>query len=345
VIARQSFIYLSELLLMYRLKPAKGANGSPGNMHRLMEALFRKGHAEWGNTLVERDQRSVFCEAAFFQTVKERLTALCLSIEDMLCKTSKNQRDQYSPIQLKAQQCAAEVPEEMSLFEVIRVLPLPLQNLVDDADLTKLMLRVMHSLNERYMLLRACGLNPEDWLQHEELSMGKLEDMRQLHKTAKETAGGEGCERDISLYQRCFYTLLAGKKTFAGFASFDAFAHSEVGEIFLQSFALVSPKELIELIADDEDEYENDPRSSVEKLMASNSAPFQKDLVMRYFFMESLAGGQPLCGDERIKGILDDSEFQQLVANDPLYADLDKPKLARKIYQRAERIIKARRKK
>ena len=260
-------------------------------------------------------------------------------MEAYLCDASKSEREKYGYLRLAAEPCRAEVPEELSWFEMLWVLPL--RGIHAEQTITKLMLRVMESLNERYMLLRACGLNPEHWLHHTELSLANLEDMRRLRKYAATLASSEGREHDTALYARCFQALQGNSKKFAGFADFDAFSQSEAGSAFLQVFTFAEAQADIELMfeCDDNDEHDAERRAWVDRLMEAHPKPFQKDRLMTYFFRASLAGGRPLCSGGG--GILDDAELQALAQNDPQYADLDEDALTRKIYQNAKRIINA----
>ncbi len=345
VIAEQSHLYVTERLLLYRLKPAANLAGKPGNMLLLLQALFRKARAQWTQSAEIKRQAEIRPHSEdYFQTTAETLAHLCQQLEAELCKVSKGQREKYGILQLQAQQNCAEAPEEISFFQMLRVLPLPLTSLHSDPELSKLMVKVIDSLNERYMLLRACGLNPDHWLHREELSIGNLKNMVTLRNTAKRLSQLDGLEHDVNLYEKSFKQLQADKNKFAGCEHFTEFRHSEAGEIFLNAFAFVDPiaQQIIDEIADNEKEKNILFRlEMIEKLIEDYPEAFDKDPVMLHFFRESLAGGLPLCGDEGIDGVLDQAEFQALIANDKRYANLDQNKLAKKIYANAKKIINA----
>lgn len=395
VIEAQSQLYLAEQLITYRLKPAASLQGKLGNMLLLLQALFRKAQAQWAqNAEIKRQAEIQAHSEEYFQKTAEALAHLCQQLEAKLCEVSKGQREKYGILQLYAEQNCAEVPEELSLFEMLRTLPLPLKTLAAEPALSKLILKVIDSLNERYMLLRACGLNPIHWLNCKELSINTLKDMLNLRKTAAHIAQREGLEHDIGLYEKSFKQLQvekqlqaekkkaekkkkdmlnlrktathiaqreglehdiglheksfkqlqAEKKKVAGFASFIDFSHSEAGEVFLNAFAFIDPitQEVIEELADTEEEKNILFRlEKIEKLIEDYPEAFDKDPVMLHFFRESIAGGLPLCGGEDIDGVLDQAEFQTLIANDERYANLDKATLAKKIYANAKKIINA----
>jgi hypothetical protein len=348
VIATQSFIYLNEVLVLYRLKPAPSLEGKPGNMHILMESFCRHNQDLWQSAIIQRDFNNQTNYQDFFIPLAKKLMALCELIESSLCEVSKNQRHKYGYLWLNCQESRAQMPEELSLFETLRLLPLPLSNIVDNTELLKLLNRVISSLNERYMLLRACGLDPEYWLNKEEPSIANLEDLRKLRQTAVKSANTTSYQYDVNLYYRCFQELQGDNRKFAGFRNFEEWSYSEIGSQFLQKFASFNNVVYLndnndleceeELIWQADLDYEEEIKNTIEKLIISHPQLFNNP-IMSYFFREGLARGEPLCGDGQVSGILEDEQFQQLIAADSRYAGLDKATLARKIYQQAKRLI------
>lgn len=349
VVAEQSFLYLTELWILYRLKPAASLKGKPGNMHRLMEAFFHQAQITWAQTVVIQRQKLFEQHIEdFLLIMAQKLKELCQKVESSLCAVALGQRHDFGTLCLQAQNSCVAVPEQLSLFEMLRLLPLPLHHFASDFRVLKLLARVIDSLNERYMLLRACGLNPEQWLHREDLSINNLRDIVRLRKAAVEYANAEAREHDLHLYRQCFNILQDNDKKFAGYATFEAFYQSEAGEIFLNAFAFIESHHVFEEMVEPTTKIEEEPQNPIiwiEKLIAAYPQPFEKDPLMLYFFRKSLAGGIPLCGDERVAGLLEHTECQALVTNDPQYAKLDRAQLAKKIYANAKKIIHAGRKK
>ena len=74
--------------------------------------------------------------------------------------------------------------EEMSLWDTFAATPTPLDKPFD-REIKKQLQSVIDALNKKYALLRSCGLEPEDWLDRESLTIAKLKDLKCLRKTAK----------------------------------------------------------------------------------------------------------------------------------------------------------------
>ena len=147
---------------------------------------------------------------------------------------------QYGPLWLIRPPCAAEVPEEISLFEIAEAVPVPLgSSFASDAELQRLIARVMDALNERYMLLRGCGLNPMFWHDRDEPSIARLRDLKRLRQAADELLRLGIEASNVEAYRRCFNELKGGAKSFAGFFQFrDDFASDEAGLSMLRYAAL-----------------------------------------------------------------------------------------------------------
>ncbi len=147
-----------------------------------------------------------------------RSQALCKGLGDDYSPESVRRREQYGPLWLIRSPCVAEVPEELSLFEIAEALPVPLDaRFTADADLQRLIVRVMDALNERYMLLRGCGLNPMFWHERDEPSIARLRDLKRLRQDADELLRFGIETSNVDAYQRTFNELKGGAKSFAGF--------------------------------------------------------------------------------------------------------------------------------
>jgi hypothetical protein len=356
----QGIVYLHKVLAR-RPKLARRLRDEPGNMHLLLGLLCRYGPAQfgWRQATVRRDARLVASgEAAdFVGHLALELAAQRARLADDYSDDSKRRRSEYGPIWLIRGDCTAEVPEEMSLFDVVEATPVPLeQAFVEDTELQRMLVRVLDALNERYMLLRACGLDPEVWHDRDEPSIARLRDMKQLRKPAEELMR-LGIEDDtLHAYRRVFDELKGKDKQFAGFSSFDEFAISEQGQLMLRyaSLSLDEPLAtddegedwaLHETLADPEAE---DVEESVTRKLAAgqwaqlliDEQPELFDALMRYFFLEVIGEGRPIHGGPGDPGVLRDHEFRALVESYPELTILDEGELAEQLCQRAEAIIK-----
>ncbi|MGH6914343.1 MAG: hypothetical protein ACREH3_11635, partial [Geminicoccales bacterium] len=260
-------------------------------------------------------------------------------------------------IWLVRDECTAEVPEEMSLFDVVEATPVPLDPaFADDAEVQRILVRVLDALNERYMLLRACGLDPEVWHDRDEPSIARLREMKQLRRPAEELLRLAIETDNIEAYRRTFGDLKGKTKQFAGCASFDEFASTEHGMALLRyaSLSLDEPiatddegdeRALHESIADPNAE---DVEDSVTRRLAAGQwvrlliehQPDWFDPLMRHFFLEVIGAGRPIHGAPGDPGVLRDAAFQQLIESYPELSVLDEGELAEGLCRRAEEIIK-----
>jgi hypothetical protein len=330
-------------------------------MQLLLGLLCRHGPGEhgWRAAEIRRDATLEACgeDPDFVEHVARELAAQRARLGDAYSDDSKRRREEYGPIWLIRGACCAEVPEEMALFEVVDAAPLPLEPaFADDHELQLILVRVLDSLNERYMLLRACGLDPEVWHDRDEPSIARLREMKQLRKPAEELMR-LGIEDDnIDAYRRAFNQLKGREKQFAGAASFDDFATTEHGMAVLRyaSLSLDDPVATDgegeewarhETIADPNAE---DVEDAVTRRRAAgqwaqmliDDRPDWFDPLMAYFFREVIGNERPIHGGPGDLGVLRDAEFQHLIESYPELTVLDEGELAEQLCQRAETIIK-----
>lgn len=348
-IHQQSVIYL-ETVLMRRLTLANNLKESPTNMHILYEALCQFGTPEhaWKSAQIQRDNnRGPNCEDnLWFRSVAKQLSAQCQKLGNHFSDISQRRRAQYGPLWLLLADCRVEVPEELALlFDVLEALPIPLQSdFVNNPKLQGTLNRVLESLNERYMLLRSCGLNPEDWMDCQALSINNLKDMKQLRKTVTgKLATGEERHLEATAYQRAFKQLQGEQKKFAGCTHFEEFAASEWGRGML-NYLSVSLNSTCHEDADDEETLQDklaDPNedSILEQLearerkrMLVKTCPelFGNDPVLIYFFCEILSGYQNFPPA--------DPAFKELVQNSPNYAPLSAQELFKVLCDKVDEI-------
>ncbi len=359
-IHEQGIVYLHKVLAR-RPKLARRLKHEPGNMQLLLGLLCRHGPAEhgWQAALVRRDAAlEAAGEASDFVTpVALELAAQRARLGDDYSEDSKRRRGEYGPIWLIRGDCCAEVPEEMALFDVVEASPVPLAvAFAEDAEVQLMLVRVLDSLNERYMLLRACGLDPELWHDRDEPSIGRLREMKQLRRPAEELMR-LGIEDDnIDAYRRAFNQLKGSAKQFAGCASFDEFATTEHGMGILRyaSLSLDDPvgsddsgdewarhETLADPDAPDVEETVTRRRAAGQwARMLIDDRPDWFDPLMTYFFSEVIGNERPIHGGPGDRGVLRDHEFQRLIESYPELTVLDEAELAEQLCQRAEAIIK-----
>jgi hypothetical protein len=359
-IQEQAIVYLHKVLAR-RPKLARRLRDEPGNMHFLFCFLCRYGPAAhgWRGVVIRRDKQLTARGEApdFVAHLALELAAQRARLGADYSEDSARRRAEYGPIWLIRGDCAAELPEEMSLFDAVEAAPVPLDvELVEDAEVQRILVRVLDALNERYMLLRACGLDPELWHDRDEPSIARLREMKQLRKPAEELMR-TGIEDDnVAAYRRAFGELKGGAKEFAGCASFDEFATSEAGMAMLR-YASLSLDEPIatddegeewtrrEMLADPDAE---DVEESVIRRRAAGQwvelliadRPDWFDPLMHHFFTQVLGQGRPLHAGPGDAGVINDPELRALIDSYPELKVLDAGALADELCRRAEAIIK-----
>jgi hypothetical protein len=359
-IHEQGIVYLHKVLSR-RPRLARRLRDEPGNMHLLLHLLCRFGPPErgWAAAEIRRDRTLEAAGEApdFLQPLALELAALRERLGDEYSEESRRRRGEYGPIWLIRGECSAELPEELNLFEVFDALPVPLiAAFAQDHELQRMLARVMDSLNERYMLLRSCGLDPEHWHDRDEPSISRLRDMKQLRRAAEELIRLSVEDDTVHAYRRAFGDLKAGAKQFAGCAVFDDFATSEVGMAMLRYATLSLDEPLatddegdewsrLEAIADPDaeapDETVTRRRAAgqwAEMLIDDRADWF--DPLMRHFFTEVLGQGRPIHGADGDPGVLGDAAFRTLLDSYPELRNLDEGELADELCQRAEVLIK-----
>ena len=359
-IHEQAIVYLHQVLAR-RPRLARRLRHEPGNMHLLFGHLCRFGPPGqgWERAEIRRDHELAAAgeDPGFLEPTALELAAQRTRLGGEYGEVSARRRDEYGPIWLVRGDCVAELPEEMSLFEVTDAAPVPLRaEFVEDRALQRMLARVLDSLNERYMLLRASGLDPETWHDREEPSIARLRELKRLRKPAEERLR-LGIEDDpVAAYRAAFEELKDDAKPFAGMGSFEEFLQSEVGMAVLR-FGTASLDEPLGA-GDDEDvsrgdlladEAAADPeRGTLDRAQAADwvqrliqDRPDLFDEAMVYFFSEVLGAGRPIHPAAGDPGVLRDAPFRQLIARNPALADLDEADLARELYGRAEAIIQA----
>ena len=296
----------------------------------------------------------------------KQLAAQCRQLDNSSSEISQRRCEQYGPLWLLLENCAAEVPEEFALFfYVLRALSLPLNpNFTDDRELQLLLNRVLESLNERYMLLRSCGLNPESWMERDELSINVLREMSQLRKLTQKIQVEDQTLYLESAYRQAFNQLKGEQKKFAGCHDFAEFAASEWGRIMLNyptdylnhaandddpdneetlQDRLTAPDEELGYVQLEVREYNEEQvkksafseisrREALCKLVEKYPQQFGNDPVLIYFFCEILSGNQNFPPA--------DPKFKELLETNPNYAQLSDQELLTLLSDKVDKIIK-----
>ena len=198
--------------------------------------------------------------------------------------------------------------------------------------------RILLSLNEKYALLRGCGLTPNQW--HEDLSVSKLRALRQLKKMADSYQASWQKKDNYAAFQQAFSTMQNEKAKIAGFEDFIAFSHSAVGRALLK-MEMVSFDDVTEDNYSLSESYSKNENNSTEmetalkKLLVDHADRFTD--VTAYFFEQVLILQRPLHSEN---GVFDDAEFCKALKADDAYFNLEGENLANKLIRTTERIIK-----
>ncbi len=240
----EAITYLSSVLER-RLTLAQNLKDKPTNTHALLEIWSQHSalHADWksahahrqSNVQSENEDRSYFHDTA--QKLAEQRSSLGLEYSEI----SHRRREQYGPIWLIVSDCRAEVPEELSLFNVLGALPLPLgSGFANEKTVQKSLVRVLDSLNERYKLLRSAGLPPYIWLDRTHPPIAVLRESKRLRTDADGYIKTGEAVDILSAYRKAFEARLKNenRKKLVGCTNFDEFAQTEFGMTMLKYFAL-----------------------------------------------------------------------------------------------------------
>lgn len=215
----EAWFYVTDVLSR-RLSLANKMVEQPTNMHDLLLFyLHSSDDRRWQASTLNRGFKTVTnALAEFFQPVATILMQQCRNLGHQYGEISKRRRLQYGPFWLSAGDNHAEVAEELALNDLLEVLPVPLAT---QSGVPKYLLRVVETLNERYALLRSCGLPPEHWYHRDDFSIGQLKQLKQLIK-AIQSRVTQGVQRETAS-RECFESFKAQERDFLNFASFEAF--------------------------------------------------------------------------------------------------------------------------
>ncbi|MCK4494098.1 MAG: hypothetical protein KAU26_08590 [Methylococcales bacterium] len=339
-------IYYTEEILSRRLTIVSKQKSLPSNMHMLLLMLCRYNLNDcWQRTKIKRRHTEPSVTDPFFKKTETIAKKQCKKLIKVSA-VSETYRKKYGCFQLVSGRNSAELIEEISLFDLIEVMPLPLKPEITSQStwFVPLIERIVSSLNENYGLLRSCGLPPQEW--RGALSIGKLRDLKLLKKTT-DSLLKTGQQRELNLaYQQAFLEIQVHKTKnpnklakLAGFYDFIEFSHSKVGTALLKtefnSFEDNGKEShsFAETLAA-EDDCSSEMDSALKKLLTDYSDNFTP--LTAYFFEYVLVLQYPLYGD---KGLFNDLQFRRLVAADENYATMEEEKLVDKIIQKIKLIM------
>ncbi|NOT85627.1 MAG: hypothetical protein HOP02_12810 [Methylococcaceae bacterium] len=238
-------IFYVQAVLGKRLMLVSKRKSLPTNLHFLLLMLCRYSlDNNWLNTRIKRKHEPASdINAAFFNPLAKLLKRQCQRLKTVSA-VSATYRERYGVLYLQVGQNRAEMPEEISLFDVLEAVPIPLNAALKQQPVwyAPLLERILLSLNEGYGLLRACGLPPQIF--GDDLSIGRLRELRHLKKAAEAYLKKGDIQSREAAYSQAFAALVARKKSapeqnkvtkWAGFEDFKGFAGSEVGAKLLQT--------------------------------------------------------------------------------------------------------------
>ncbi len=330
-------IHYTQDVLSKRLTIVSKHKSLPTNLHLLLLMFFRYSEDQkWLRTRIKRKTNKPCINDLYFKKIANVLKRQCHQLKNM-GMVSKTYREKYGIFHFISGNNSAELVEEISLFDVIEVVPTPLVKSLTESPAwyIPLLERILVSLNENYALLRSCGLSPHQW--QGELSIGKLRALKQLKKKV-DSYLMTGEEKDnYSAYQQAFITMANGKTKTAGFEDFTEFSQSDVGRALLKIDSISFDDENTNLTDTYPDNENNsaEMETALKQLLIDHANSFTT--VTAYFFEQVLILQRPIYSED---GVFNDPEFSKAIKADDTYANLEGEKLADKLIRITQRIIK-----
>lgn len=327
----------------------------PTNLHLLLLMLCRYSlDTHWLRTWVKRKHEpATDIHEAFFNPVAKLLKGLCQRLKTVPPLVQTYQQ-RYGALYLTAGQNRAEIPAEISLLDVVEVVPSPLNAAIKLLPVwyPSLVERILLSLNEAYGLLRSCGLPPQEFW--DELSIVKLRELKQLKTLAEPYLESRVKISRYDAFEQAFSTLQDKKSAanaqdqaepnkpgkIAGFDRFLEFAGSKVGARMLQIF----PDSLGH--GDGEEPPIPDPQAppenNSEALRQALSAFLEAHIgsfspLVKYYYEQAVIAQRPPNG---AGSFLHDAGFRKRVAADKKFATLDDDQLQTQLFQTLAAILK-----
>ncbi len=240
----RAVLYLSEVFLT-RTEVANTIYDQPPPPHHLMVCYLRESlHENWQDCFIKRSQDGYENYAdSFFKKVGDTLKEQCKKLGDKYSTHSKNLLAEHGSFWLNAGANKAKVAEELSLCDVFSVIaPIKQQQLLPmapgepelDANASAMLLKgILQNRNERYGLLVALGMNPEEWLIKQDDSENggfvfSIQNLRQLKvlvqavkKSSIKAVQNQTPWYEKACFKATFTQLKADKKKYASFKQAD----------------------------------------------------------------------------------------------------------------------------
>lgn len=364
--------YVDEVLWVRRLQLANHLLANPSNAHLLLARLCAlHANSRWQTAHIQRYAQPDFIPTTF---ASFRATAAALAQHDQAADydysdVAMRREKEFGALYLCLEHSGAKVPAELSLAAIFSCCPQPLSpQFSQDSEVKKRLGSTVEHLNERYALLRACGLNPQQWL-YKEVSDGQLRELKALREVARNTKAWADAAVEKA-YREAFAALqpqsAKKKQTVASFKNYSEWSFSEVGEAMCQE-PLLTPSMDRNHHPDDEtpnDEISDEilamlsvtghrqhypsvpPEAYTENLDDDEfTQPFHGGFgslvelypevftdVMAYLFWFFLDESD---WRERVD---DDAQFARLLAQDPDFKGLSGKKLTNRLWQAAEQL-------
>ncbi|WP_445372337.1 hypothetical protein ACH518_06755 [Methylomonas sp. HW2-6] len=342
----QAHTYIAEVLLRPLETAPNRKDALPTNVHSLLLFLIRLApDIRWQAARMGRERGlTQRINDDFFRPVALKLAAIANKAK-ALKALALSLREQYGNLWLKAADNRQEVPETLTLFDVIETVPRPLSLKIADDKFVEgylpLIEHIVLSLNEGYGLLRSIGLPPDEFLRllygsdaDKQLSIGRLRELKAIKKAAHRYLARGEKTTPYAAYRQVFQDISGGGSDLsnAGFDSFSAFAASPVGAYLLQMTE-------VEYQAPDDESGSDDPglQAELEQQLAQtldrNDAKISR--VARYAAKRLLT--DHYCYDQ----VFAEPQFQQLLVSDPKYAHLGRDAVFTKIMREVETVLRS----
>lgn len=341
--------YVTDVLLLRSLELAKANGIKPTNLHLLLQRMCQLTLSEglWQQAFIKRCKQTVKYSVAWFMVVANRLEQIQKRKKNSaINETAKNQREQSGSYWLVAGECNAEVVEEISLLDVLKIVPLALkQNFSKDKEFLRLLRSIVSSLNIRYRWLRSCGLTPEMWLNQKQPSINELKQLSQLRENAANSVDWKSSNYEQA-YEKEFFLLKADAKSIGGFEMFSDWLNSDIGRSMLSrnQYLTISFGDLSENSEGNIEvnvEFANIPEDKLtnelyEAILQDAGDRLSQDPVLKAFFQQVLLEHRNVVDKD---GLLEDPVFKKIVSSHVAYAGLDTEELAEKLFFKTRSLI------